>query len=137
MKYFQGLYVCRIDFFLHLLPLTKKHIKYHGKRKQQNNQLQIELKEEVAQGTYANLAIITHSTSEFVIDFVRIMPGLPKANVQSRIVMTPEHAKRLMYALQDNVNKYEKNFGPIRMPEEQQRGGKTFVPPLSDFKGEA
>ena len=74
-----------------------------------NNQLQIELKEEVAQGTYANLAIITHSTSEFVLDFVRIMPGLPKANVQSRIVMTPEHAKRLMYALQDNVNKYEKN----------------------------
>ena len=59
-----------------------------------NNQLQIELKEEVAQGTYANLAIITHSTSEFVLDFVRIMPGLPKANVQSRIVMTPEHAKR-------------------------------------------
>lgn len=103
-----------------------------------NNQLQIELKEEVAQGTYANLAIITHSTSEFVLDFVRIMPGLPKANVQPRIVMTPEHAKRLMYALQDNVTKYEKNFGPIRMPEEQQNaGGKTFVPPLSDFKGEA
>lgn len=75
-----------------------------------NNQLQIELKEEVAQGTYANLAIITHSTSEFVLDFVRIMPGLPKANVQSRIVMTPEHAKRLMYALQDNVTKYEKTL---------------------------
>ena len=95
-----------------------------------NNQLQIELKEEVAQGTYANLAIITHSTSEF-------MPGLPKAGVQSRIVMTPEHAKRLMYALQDNVAKYEHNFGPIRMPEEQGNGSKTFVPPLSDFKGEA
>jgi hypothetical protein len=79
-----------------------------------NNQLQIELKEEVAQGTYANLAIITHSTSEFIVDFVRIMPGLPKAGVQSRIVMTPEHAKRLMYALQDNVAKYEHNFGPIR-----------------------
>ena len=104
-----------------------------------NNQLQIELKEEVAQGTYANLAIITHSTSEFIVDFVRIMPGLLKAGVQSRIVMTPEHAKRLMYALQDNVNKYEQNFGPIRMPEEQQQnaGSKTFVPPLSDFKGEA
>ena len=100
-----------------------------------NNQLQIELKEEVAQGTY--LAIITHSTSEFIVDFVRIMPGLPKAGVQSRIVMTPEHAKRLMYALQDNVAKYEHNFGPIRMPEEQGNGSKTFVPPLSDFKGEA
>lgn len=102
-----------------------------------NNQLQIELKEEVAQGTYANLAIITHSTSEFILDFVRIMPGIPKAGVQSRIVMTPEHAKRLMYALQDNVAKYENNFGPIRVPEEQQAHGKTFVPPLSDFKGEA
>ena len=72
------------------------------------------------------------------MDFVRIMPGLPKAGVQSRIVMTPEHAKRLMYALQDNVAKFEKEFGPIRMPEEQQQAGsKTFVPPLSDFKGEA
>ena len=106
-----------------------------------SNQLQIELNEEVAQGTYANLAIITHSTSEFVFDFVRILPGLAKAGVKSRIVMTPEHAKRLMYALQDNVNKYEHNFGAIRMPEEQaaaqQQGGKTFVPGLGDFKGEA
>ena len=101
------------------------------------NQLQIELKEEVAQGTYANLAIITHSSSEFILDFVRVMPGLPKAGVQSRIVMTPEHAKRLMFALQDNVAKYEQNFGQIRMPEQQAQGGKTFVPPLSDFKGEA
>ena len=82
-----------------------------------NNQLQIELKEEVAQGTYANLAIITHSTSEFVVDFVRIMPGLPKAGVQSRIVMTPEHAKRLMYALQDNVAKFEKEFGDRPMAQ--------------------
>ena len=64
-----------------------------------NNQLQIELKEEVAQGTYANLAIITHSSSEFIVDFVRVMPGLPKAGVQSRIVLTPEHAKRLMLSL--------------------------------------
>lgn len=108
-----------------------------------NNQLQIELKEEVAQGTYSNLAIISHSTSEFILDFVRIMPGLPKAGVQSRIVMTPEHAKRLMFALQDNIVKYEANFAPIRMPEEQlaaqqqAQGSKTFVPPLSDFKGEA
>ena len=101
------------------------------------NQLQIELKEEVAQGTYANLAIITHSSSEFILDFVRVMPGLPKAGVQSRIVMTPEHAKRLMFALQDNVTKYEQNFGLIRMPEQRTQGGKTFVPPLSDFKGEA
>lgn len=96
----------------------------------------------VAQGTYANLAIITHSSSEFIVDFVRVMPGLPKAGVQSRIVLTPEHAKRLMYALQENVAKYERNFGPIRMPEEMNGGnngpdGKTFIPPISGFKGEA
>ena len=107
-----------------------------------NNQLQIELKDEVAQGTYANLAIITHSSSEFIVDFVRVMPGLPKAGVQSRIILTPEHAKRLMYALQENVAKYEHQFGPIRMPEEMGGGqggpdGKTFIPPLSGFKGYA
>ncbi|MGL4852476.1 MAG: DUF3467 domain-containing protein [Phocaeicola sp.] len=105
-----------------------------------NNQLQIELKEEVAQGTYANLSIITHSTSEFVVDFVRVMPGLPKANVQSRVVLTPEHAKRLMFALQENVSKYEHLFGTIRMPEDMQQGkpeGKTFIPPMNGFKGEA
>lgn len=108
-----------------------------------NNQLQIELKDEVAQGIYANLAIISHSTSEFILDFVRVLPGLPKAGVQARVVMTPENAKRLMYALHDNVVRYEQTFGPIRMPEEQQAqpqqpaDGTTFVPPLSDFKGEA
>lgn len=107
-----------------------------------NNQLQIELKDEVAQGTYANLAIITHSTSEFIVDFVRVMPGLPKAGVQSRIILTPEHAKRLMYALQENVSKYEHNFAPIRMPEEMNGNnggpdGKTFIPPINGFKGEA
>ena len=79
------------------------------------NQLNIELNEEVGQGTYSNLAIITHSTSEFVIDFVRIMPGLPKANVKSRIILTPEHAKRLLLALEDNVKKFEKMHGPIQL----------------------
>ena len=107
-----------------------------------NNQLQIELKDEVAQGTYANLAIITHSSSEFIVDFVRVMPGLPKAGVQSRIILTPEHAKRLMFALQENVAKYEHQFGTIRMPEDMNGGqgspdGKTFIPPLCGFKGDA
>lgn len=96
-------------------------------------QLQIELKEEVAEGTYANLAIIAHSSSEFVIDFVRMMPGIAKAKVKSRIVMTPEHTKRLMYAIQDNIRKYEAQFGEIRMPE--QRGGE--YPHIGTFKGEA
>lgn len=66
-------------------------------------QFDIELNHDVAQGTYANLAIISHSTSEFIVDFIRIMPGMPKAEVKSRIILTPEHAKRLMLALQDNV----------------------------------
>ena len=78
------------------------------------NQINIELKEDIAQGTYSNLAIITHSSSEFVIDFVRIMPGIPKANVQSRIILTPEHAKRLLLALKDNLAKYETAHGEIK-----------------------
>jgi len=78
-----------------------------------NNQINIELTEETGQGTYANLAVISHSSSEFIIDFVRIMPGLPKAKVQSRIIITPEHAKRLLFALQENVAKYEAMNGNI------------------------
>lgn len=78
-----------------------------------NNQINIELSEEMAEGTYSNLAIITHSNAEFVIDFVRIMPGVPKAKVKSRIVLTPQHAKRLLLALGDNVNKYEEMNGTI------------------------
>lgn len=80
----------------------------------QDGQLNIELTEDVAEGNYANLAIITHSSSEFVIDFVRIMPGVPKAKVKSRIITTPEHAKRLLNALADNINKYESMNGKIK-----------------------
>jgi hypothetical protein len=79
-----------------------------------SNQISIELNEEVAQGTYSNLAVITHSASEFVIDFVRIMPGIPKAQVKSRIILTPEHAKRLVAALEDNIEKYEAVHGSIK-----------------------
>lgn len=79
-----------------------------------SNQINIELNEEVAQGTYSNLAVITHSSSEFVIDFVRIMPGIPKAQVKSRIILTPEHAKRLVAALEDNISKYEAVHGKIK-----------------------
>ena len=82
--------------------------------KAKKNQINIELKEDVAQGTYSNLAIITHSSSEFVLDFVRVMPGIPKAEVKSRIILTPEHAKRLLQALNDNIEKYEKIHGPIK-----------------------
>jgi hypothetical protein len=82
-------------------------------------QLNIELNEEIAQGTYSNLAIITHSPSEFVVDFVLVMPGIPKANVKSRIILTPEHARRLMMALQENIHKYESIYGPIQIHEGQ------------------
>jgi len=79
-----------------------------------NSELSIELSEEIAEGIYSNLAIITHSNSEFVLDFIRIMPGIPKAKVKSRIVLTPEHAKRLLGALQDNVTRFEAANGPIK-----------------------
>jgi len=80
----------------------------------QKNQINIELSEETAQGIYSNLAVITHSSSEFVVDFVRIMPGTPKAKVKARVILTPEHAKRLMSALQDNIAKFEAVNGPIK-----------------------
>ena len=80
----------------------------------QNKQINIELTDDVAQGIYSNLAIITHSSSEFVLDFVRVMPGVPKAGVKARVILTPEHAKRLLFALQDNIAKYEATFGSIK-----------------------
>lgn len=81
---------------------------------QNQNQLNIELSEDVAEGLYSNLAIVTHSSSEFVTDFIRIMPGVPKARVKSRIIMTPQHAKRLMRAMQENIAKYEAAHGTIK-----------------------
>ena len=76
--------------------------------------LNIELTEEIAEGLYSNLAIINHSPSEFVIDFIQMMPGIQKAKVKSRIVLTPQHAKRLMKALADNINKFESQHGNIK-----------------------
>src|ERR1700755_2625832 len=81
-------------------------------------QLNIELSEEMADGQYANLAIITHSFAEFVIDFVNVMPNVPKAKVKSRIVMTPQHAKRLMRALVENVKRFEAQNGQIKDQEQ-------------------
>ena len=88
------------------------------------NQINIELKEEVAQGIYSNLAIISHSSSEFILDFIRIMPGIPKAEVKSRIILTPEHAKRLLLALSENVSKYEAGHGLVQLDEK----GPGFAP---------
>jgi hypothetical protein len=89
-------------------------------QEEQDNQLNIELDQEVAEGTYANLAIISHSNAEFVLDFIRVLPGVPKAKVKSRIIMTPQHAKRLQAALDDNIKKYEDQNGKIELHENEQ-----------------
>ena len=83
----------------------------------ENMQSYFDMTDEVAQGTYSNLAGISHSSSEFILDFVRIVPGVRKGNVKSRVIMTPEHARRLLFALQENIVKYENMFGEIRIPQ--------------------
>lgn len=82
----------------------------------------VELDPEVAEGHYSNLAIISHSTSEFIVDFAKMLPGLKKAKVKSRIILTPEHAKRLLYSLQDNISRYETAIGKINIPQQQAAG---------------
>jgi hypothetical protein len=82
--------------------------------KKNKNQIQIEISDEIGQGVYSNLAVITHSSTEFVLDFVRVMPGVPKAKVKSRVILTPEHAKRLLMALGENISKFEAVHGPIK-----------------------
>ena len=100
----------------------------------EEKQININIAPEIAQGTYANMAVIAHSSSEFVIDFVQVMPGMKQAAVRSRIVIAPEHAKRLMFALQDNVGKYEQQFGKITLSG-QPTAGSTV--PMSFGGGEA
>ena len=92
---------------------------------QPNQPLNIEISEEIAEGTYANLAIITHSNAEFVVDFVQILPGLPQAKVRSRVILTPQHAKRMLSALADNIDRYEKSFGTVAV---QDGPGNNFPP---------
>ncbi len=95
-------------------------------------QINIELSEEMAEGVYANLAMIAHSNTEFVIDFIRLMPGVPKAKVKSRVILTPEHAQRLLTALQDNISKYEDNFGTIRQTSEPMPFPMNFGGPMGE-----
>ncbi len=92
------------------------------------NQLNIELPEDVAEGVYSNLAIISHSPQEFVIDFIRTMPNVPKAKVKARVILTPEHAKRFLKALQDNIAKYEAQFGPIKSTDQPPFPNLDFTP---------
>ena len=96
-------------------------------------QFQIELPSDVAQGNYANFAIITHSSSDFVLDFARVLPGLPKAQVKSRVILAPEHAKRLLMALQENIVRYEREYGSIKIPNQEPR----TIAPFNVSKGEA
>jgi hypothetical protein len=84
----------------------------------QDGQLNIELTEDVASGIYANLAVINHSPTEFVVDFIQVMPGMPKAKVRSRVILTPQHAKRFLRAMGDNIMRYEKQFGEIHDVEQ-------------------
>lgn len=99
----------------------------------QQNQINIELSEEIAEGIYSNLAMIAHSNSEFVIDFIKLMPGVPKARVKARVIVTPEHAKRLLSALKENIEKYEANFGSIK----QTHGAPKFPMNFGGTMGEA
>lgn len=88
------------------------------KDRAEEQQINVELTDEIAEGIYSNLAMIAHSNSEFVVDFIRLMPGVPKAKVKSRIIMTPDHAKRLLAALRENIEKYENAFGKIEAGQE-------------------
>ena len=97
-----------------------------------DQQINVELSEEIAEGVYSNLAMIAHSNSEFVIDFIRLMPGVPRAKVKSRVIITPDHAKRLLAALKDNIEKYEAAFGKI-----SQGGGAPTFPISFGTPGEA
>ena len=101
--------------------------------KNRQGQLQIELPQEISQGEYANFAIITHSSSDFIIDFARVLPGVPKAQVKSRVILAPEHAKRLLGALQENIVRYEREFGQIKIPNHEPR----TIAPFPVGKGDA
>lgn len=106
-------------------------IKIESKMEEKNkkpNQMNIELSDEVAEGIYSNLAIIAHSHSEFVIDYVRLVPNVPKAKVKSRILLTPPHAKRFLRALQENIQKYEDQFGVIDEPDNNHFPPMNFTP---------
>jgi len=91
--------------------------------KKQKKQIQIELDEKTSQGEYVNLVIVTHSPAEFILDFTRVLPGLPKAKVKSRVIMAPTHAKSLMMVLQENLRKYENKFGEIKIHKQEPHPG--------------
>jgi hypothetical protein len=115
----------------------KTNIETMAKQQQQQeeNQINVELSEDMAEGEYVNLAMIAHSQSEFVIDFIKMMPGLPKARVKSRVIVTPDHAYRLLNALKENIQRYEEAYGAIA--EDQGQIGFQFPMPYRGPIGEA
>jgi hypothetical protein len=100
----------------------------NDKEPQVQQQINIEIGEKEAEGIYSNLAIISHSPAEFIIDFTRVLPGIPKSKISARIIMTPQHAKMLLGALKDNIEKYENQFGEIQLLGAPQAGGFGFQP---------
>ena len=100
----------------------------------QSQQINIELGEKEAEGIYSNLAIITHSPAEFIIDFTRVLPGVPKAKVHARVIMTAQHAKLLLRALEDNIGKFETKFGEIKIHGDLPGSGFGLQPVLPDEK---
>ena len=97
------------------------------------NSMNIELSEDIAEGIYSNLAVISHSNAEFVVDFILLVPNVPKAKVKSRIILTPQHAKRLLGAMADNIKRYEQQFGEIVDPNSN-----NYIPPMHfTTRGEA
>ncbi len=116
-------------FFVTLYNQT--HYSMDNNTPKSQNQIQLELKPEIAKGSYSNLASISHSRSEFIIDFATTLPGIAKPEIGNRIIMTPEHAKRLMNALFDNISKYEAQFGIIDLGGKGPQQGGTFN--LADF----
>ncbi|SVE51334.1 uncharacterized protein METZ01_LOCUS504188 [marine metagenome] len=100
--------------------MKKEHKKKH--------QIKIELDDNVGQGEYANFAVVTHSPAEFVMDYIRVLPGMTKSKVKSRIIMVPMHAKTLMMALQDNIKKYERKFGEIKIAKGPMSGPEFKLP---------
>ncbi len=105
----------------------------NNKNEQQQGQFQMGIEPEVASGIYSNLALITHSSSDFILDFATALPGMPAPQIKSRVVMAPEHAKRLLQALQGNIYNYEQTFGKIQLPNEPER----TISPFNVPKGEA
>lgn len=103
------------------------------KDQKQSMPLQMDIKPEIASGVYSNFALISHSHSDFVLDFARILPGMPKPEVCSRVILAPEHARRLLMALQENVLKYEREFGKIEIPSQESR----TISPFGNSGGEA